>query len=64
MVAESLNIDNQFTVNASSVPRTKKTKMVHKKKQICCNKNSQSLLHTVSPPIITNKFFLQYFIRI
>ena len=55
LVAESLNIDNQFTVNSSSLPRTKTIKMVHKKKQNCCNKNSQFMLHSVSSPIVTNK---------
>jgi hypothetical protein len=60
MVAESLNIDNQFTVNSSSLPRTKTTKMVHKRKQNCCNKNSQFLLHSVSSPIVTNKLFMVF----
>jgi hypothetical protein len=55
MVAESLNIDNQFTVNSSSLSGTKTIKMVYKKKQNCCNKSSQFLLHSVSSPIVTNK---------
>ena len=56
MAAESLNIDNQFTVNSPSLPRTKTIKMVHKKKQNC-NKNSQFVLHFVSSPVVTNKLF-------
>jgi hypothetical protein len=31
--------------------------MVHKKKQICCSKNSQSRINSVSSPIATNKSF-------
>jgi hypothetical protein len=33
MVAEYLNIDNQFTVNSSILPRTKTIKVVHKKEE-------------------------------
>jgi hypothetical protein len=57
MVAESLNIDNQFPVNSSSLPRTKTIKMVHKKKHISCSKNSQSQINSTSSPIVTNKSF-------
>jgi hypothetical protein len=57
MVAESLNIDNQFPANSSSLPKTKRIKMVHKKKQICCSKNSQSHINSISSPIVKNKSF-------
>jgi hypothetical protein len=57
MVAESLNTDDQFPVNSSSLPSTKKNKMVHKKKQVCCSKNSQSRINSISSPIVTNKPF-------
>jgi len=53
MVAESLNIDNQLRVNSSSLPRTKTIKIIIKKKQNCCNKNSQFLLHSVSSNVVT-----------
>jgi hypothetical protein len=57
MAAGSLNADNQFPANSSSLPRTKTIKVVHKKKQICCSKNSQSQINSVSSPIVTNKSF-------
>jgi len=56
MVSESLNTDSQFPVNSSSLLKTK-TMTVHKKKKICCNKNSQSRINPVSFPIDTNKSF-------
>jgi hypothetical protein len=57
MVAESLNTDSQFPVNSSSSPKTNTIMTVHKKKQICCSKNSQSTLNPVSFPVDTNKSF-------
>jgi len=60
MVAESLNTDSQFPVNSSRLPRTKTIMMVHKKKQICCSKNSQSRINPVSFPIDTNKSFTEH----
>ena len=57
MVTETLNADNQLTVNPSSSPRTKRTKMVHIKKHIHCSKNLRSQTNSVSPPVATNKCF-------
>jgi hypothetical protein len=57
MVAESLNVDNQFPAKSSSLPRTKTIKVVHKKRQICCSKNSLSHINSVSSPIVTNNSF-------
>jgi len=58
--AGTLSLDiagSQFPVNSSSLPRTKTIMMVHKKKQICCSKNSQSRINPVSFPIDTKKSF-------
>jgi len=57
MVAESLNIVNQFPVDSSSLPRTKTIKMVHTKKESCCSKNSQSQINSVSPLLLQIVFY-------
>ena len=57
MVAESLNTDSQFPVNSSSLCKSKTIMVVHKKKKVCCSKNSQSRINPVSFPVDTNKSF-------
>jgi len=55
MVTVTPHADNQLAVNPSSSPKTKTTKMVHRKKHIHCNKNLRDQTNYISPLIATNK---------
>ena len=56
MVTETINTENQLTVNPSSSPRTKTSKLVQRNKHTHYNNNSRSQDNTISP-ITTNEYF-------
>jgi exonuclease III len=57
MVTETLNADNQLSVNPSNLPKTKTIRMTLRKKHTHCSKNLRSQTKPSSPPIVTNKCF-------
>ena len=59
MVTETINTENQLTVNPSSSPRTKTSKLVQRNKHTHYNNNSRSQDNTISP-ITTNEYFTMF----
>jgi len=56
MVNETINADNQLTVNSSSSPRTKTSKLIQRNKHIQCNNNSRSQANPISPITMNKRF--------
>jgi len=56
MVKETINTDNQLTINSSSSPRTKTSKLMQRNEHIQYNNNSRSQANPISPNTM-NKCF-------